>query len=81
MYNKYVNILVLRTFSLQNPSFHMSIAWCVGDFEKELNIVLPQLNHKFSELIDDFGNDQWYIYVNSIFCKVGNKYYNFGLQW
>lgn len=58
----------------------MSIAWCVGDFETELNQVLPQLNHKLSDLIDTFNDDSWYIYVNSIFCKTGNKYYTFPLQ-
>lgn len=69
-----------KNIFFQNPSFHMSIAWCVGDFEKELNSFLPQLNHRLSELIDDFGSDHWYIYVNSIFCKTGNKYYNFVLH-
>lgn len=64
----------------QSPSFHMSVAWCVGDFEKDLNLVLPQLNHKLSELIDEFDDDNWYIHVNSIYCKIGNKYYTFILQ-
>lgn len=58
----------------------MSVAWCVGDFENELNLILPQLNHKLSKLIDDYGNDNWYIYVNSLYCKTGNKYYNFVLH-
>lgn len=58
----------------------MTVAWCGGDYEDQLNLVLPQLNHKLSELIDN-NNDNWYIYVNSIHCKTGNKYYSFVLKY
>lgn len=64
----------------QDPSFHMSIAWCVGDYENAFKSVLPQLNHKLSEFFDNFDDDNWYIYVKSVYCKTGNKYFEFALQ-
>ncbi|XP_018564065.1 U6 snRNA phosphodiesterase [Anoplophora glabripennis] len=63
----------------ENPSFHMSIAWCVGDFEEELKSLLPQLNRQLHELMDDFSQENWYIYVQYLLCKTGNKYFQFYL--
>ncbi|KAG5900363.1 hypothetical protein JTB14_033812 [Gonioctena quinquepunctata] len=42
-----------------DPSFHMSIAWCVGDFEEELNSILPQMNHRLHDLMDTSSQDNW----------------------
>ncbi|KAJ8975046.1 hypothetical protein NQ317_010558 [Molorchus minor] len=63
----------------KDPSFHMSIAWCVGDFEKELNLILPRLNHQLEELMESYPQDNWYIYCEYLMCKTGNKYFQFYL--
>nr|CAH7735810.1 unnamed protein product [Callosobruchus chinensis] len=73
----------LQEFSLatfyKDPSFHMSIAWCVGDFENELNAILPELNQKFSELTETYTQEYWYIFVQMIYFKTGNKLFQFNL--
>ncbi|KAJ8927871.1 hypothetical protein NQ314_019615 [Rhamnusium bicolor] len=63
-----------------DPSFHMSIAWCVGDFERELNLVLPQLNDVLQELMDNYSQENWYIYVEYVLCKTGNKHFQLYLK-
>ncbi|XP_028131639.1 U6 snRNA phosphodiesterase 1 isoform X1 [Diabrotica virgifera virgifera] len=62
-----------------DPSFHMSIIWCVGDYEEELNRILPQLNSKLHDLMDTSNQENWYIYVQFIMCKTGNKHFKFDL--
>lgn len=57
----------------------MSVAWCVGDFEEELKSVLPQLNHRLNELMEDYSQENWYIYVHYLLCKTGNKHFRFNL--
>lgn len=54
----------------------MSIAWCVGDHEEELQSSLPLLNQKLHESINlsDLS-----IFVQSIGCKIGNKAFIFPL--
>ncbi|KAJ8939036.1 hypothetical protein NQ318_012634 [Aromia moschata] len=73
----------LGEFNLQpfykDPSFHMSIAWCVGDFEEELKLLLPQLSQHLHDLMDCHSQENWYIYVEYLLCKTGNKYFQFYL--
>ncbi|CAG9770916.1 unnamed protein product [Ceutorhynchus assimilis] len=69
----------LPTF-YKDPSFHMSIAWCVGDVEKELQNYLPQINDKLEQLMEIHSQDNWYIYVDYLLCKTGNKYFQFVLS-
>lgn len=64
---------------LQDPSFHISIAWCVGDYEEELNKILSQLNTRLQEVVINHHDENWYIYVEHLFCKSGNKCYAFPL--
>ncbi|CAG9818638.1 unnamed protein product [Phaedon cochleariae] len=63
----------------EDPSFHMSICWCVGDYEEELNSIISQVNHRFHEMMDFYSQDNWYIYVSFLTCKTGNKYFKFHL--
>lgn len=58
----------------------MSIVWCVGDFEEELKSVLPQLNHHLHDLMAEYSQENWYIYVEYLLCKIGNKYFQFNLS-
>lgn len=64
----------------RDPSFHMSIAWCVGDFEKEVKDILPEINNKINYLMQIHTQDNWYIVVDHLMCKIGNKYFQFLLS-
>lgn len=64
----------------QNPSFHMSIAWSVGDHEEELRKILPNLNQELQSFIQDQMETVWYYYVTYIHCKCGNKLFTFALS-
>ncbi|XP_056649064.1 U6 snRNA phosphodiesterase 1 isoform X2 [Diorhabda sublineata] len=76
--------LCLEEFKLppfyKDPSFHMSIVWCVGDHEEELNSLLSKLNSKLQDLMEAYSQDCWYIYVNTLMCKSGNKLFKFDLS-
>ncbi|KAB0796418.1 hypothetical protein PPYR_10479 [Photinus pyralis] len=61
------------------PSFHMSVAWCVGDYEREVNEVLPNLNTIFQQLFLNQVQSNWYNHVTYIGCKCGNKKFTFNL--
>ncbi|XP_050301754.1 U6 snRNA phosphodiesterase 1 [Anthonomus grandis grandis] len=64
----------------KDPSFHLSIAWCVGDKKETLQTYLPKINQKFSELMQSHPQEEFYIYVNSLLCKSGNKYFQLMLN-
>ncbi|XP_069702015.1 U6 snRNA phosphodiesterase 1 isoform X1 [Periplaneta americana] len=80
-----VNVLdkCLADFKLppfyKEPSFHLSIAWCVGDYvhqiEKE---VLPQLQVALQQFMH-VHHDQWVVNVAQLHCKCGNKLFSFPL--
>lgn len=82
---KIVNTLdkCLGEYNLQkfyeNPSFHISIAWCLGDRTAELRHYLPQWNHELEQLLEEFTQEYWYVVVNKIFCRSGNKMFSFNL--
>ncbi|KAM4012773.1 U6 snRNA phosphodiesterase 1 isoform 1-T2 [Anomaloglossus baeobatrachus] len=61
----------LETF-YQNPSFHVSLAWCVGDMAKALQgACLLELQR----VVDDFEDSDVLtrFYADTIYCKCGNK--------
>lgn len=63
----------------KDPSFHLSIAWTVGDTEKKMLKLLPQLDNNFKQCV--FANSmQWTFGVSQLMCKTGNKLYSFPLQ-
>ncbi|KAI4472058.1 hypothetical protein MML48_1g03947 [Holotrichia oblita] len=64
----------------ENPSFHMSIAWCVGDVEDIVKGILPDLNRHIIEMRDKFDDNNWYIVVNQLHCKIGNKLFTFDIS-
>ncbi|GJQ84250.1 hypothetical protein Trydic_g2916 [Trypoxylus dichotomus] len=43
----------------KNPSFHMSIAWCVGDVEDIVRKFLPELNSEIMKMRDNFDDNNW----------------------
>ena len=60
-------------FSFQEPSFHMSIAWCVGNYVEQIQRdVLPQLQVAFQHFMHA-QHDQWRVDVVQLHCKCGNK--------
>jgi len=64
----------------KDPSFHMSIAWCVGDAEEELQPYVSQINENFQQLMKIYAQDNWYIFTEFLMCKTGNKYFQFILS-
>nr|XP_023020080.1 U6 snRNA phosphodiesterase [Leptinotarsa decemlineata] len=80
-----VNVLnqCLAEFNLplfyDEPSFHMSIAWCLGDHKNVLNYILPELNFRLPN--EGIANPRsWTVPVDYFVCKTGNKYFKFDLS-
>jgi len=74
---------VLRDFSLPSfyypPSFHVSLGWCLGNKQKEISKILPALELKMLDVIedvDDFGK----VFVKMAHCKSGNRFFDFKLR-
>ncbi|XP_055849923.1 U6 snRNA phosphodiesterase 1 [Episyrphus balteatus] len=76
--DKLMNEFQLNTF-YENPSFHASIMWCLGDQESLIKEKLPELNAKLSEMRETNADD-FQIKVNQIKCNTGNKSFNFELK-
>ncbi|XP_030765823.1 U6 snRNA phosphodiesterase isoform X2 [Sitophilus oryzae] len=64
----------------EDPSFHMSIAWCLGDRQSELNDCLPEINSILETLKEIHNDDNWYIFVEYLLGKIGNKQFQFHLR-
>ncbi|PNF43255.1 U6 snRNA phosphodiesterase [Cryptotermes secundus] len=63
----------------KEPSFHMSIAWCVGNYVEQIERdVLPQLQVAFQHFMHA-QYDQWKLHVVQLHCKCGNKLCTFQL--
>lgn len=58
----------------------MSIAWCVGDHEEEINSSLSLLNKQLHETISLLDLDHLSIFAQYIHCKIGNKVFTFALS-
>lgn len=57
----------------------MSIAWCVGDHEEEINQKLTKLNDELKGILNSLGLDYFSAYVCYLQCKSGNKIFSFPL--
>ncbi|KAF5269886.1 hypothetical protein FQR65_LT05684 [Abscondita terminalis] len=64
----------------KDPSFHMSLASCVGDYENEIKMILPCLNKTIEEIVMNNLQNSLYNYVNNLECKCGNKLFTFNLS-
>jgi hypothetical protein len=61
------------------PKFHVSLVWCLGDKTKEISAILPALEMKMLDLIedvDDFGK----VFIKMAHCKSGNRFFDFKLK-
>ncbi|RZF43731.1 hypothetical protein LSTR_LSTR009154 [Laodelphax striatellus] len=63
----------------EEPKFHLSIAWCLGNRSSELKTELPRLNELCNSFI--LNNPDFILQrVDSICCKTGNKFFTFPLK-
>uniref|UniRef100_A0A8C4TLA4 U6 snRNA phosphodiesterase 1 n=1 Tax=Erpetoichthys calabaricus TaxID=27687 RepID=A0A8C4TLA4_ERPCA len=67
----------LATF-YQNPSFHISLAWCVGDHKERLEGLCAQLQGIVHDSED--GGELTRLWAEDIRCKSGNKVFSFQLH-
>ncbi|NXS78860.1 USB1 phosphodiesterase, partial [Erpornis zantholeuca] len=74
---------VLEEFDLptfyKDPSFHISLAWCVGDLSGRLEG--PCLR-ELQDIVDRFEDSAFLLRIQweQIRCKSGNKYFSFPLR-
>ncbi|XP_034487002.1 U6 snRNA phosphodiesterase [Drosophila innubila] len=70
--------LVMRDYRLpqfyEKPSFHVSLLWCVGDYQELLTNKLKELQ----QLLED--HDTLKLPVNEVHCKCGNKDFIYKLK-
>nr|XP_020020163.1 U6 snRNA phosphodiesterase isoform X1 [Castor canadensis] len=68
----------LTTF-YQNPSFHISLAWCVGDARLQLE---GQCLQELQEIVDEFEDSELLLRVHAeqVRCKSGNKFFSMPLK-
>ncbi|XP_073841360.1 U6 snRNA phosphodiesterase 1 [Musca autumnalis] len=63
----------LATF-YEDPSFHVSILWCLGDYVDEINKQLPEIEKCIKDLLPIELN------IEKLYCKSGFKEFNFELK-
>ncbi|KAG7329628.1 hypothetical protein KOW79_007802 [Hemibagrus wyckioides] len=74
---------VMEEFNLstyyEDPSFHLSLAWCVGDFTKTLQRACLT---EMQSLVDghEDGPFQIRLKCKELRCKIGNKFFLFPIQ-
>lgn len=64
-----------------NPSFHVSILWCLGDHKKIINstAILNDLHTLLNNAITN-DYDDFQISFHNIECKIGKQIYNLPLR-
>ncbi|KAB1274215.1 U6 snRNA phosphodiesterase [Camelus dromedarius] len=69
----------LPAVPLQDPSFHISLAWCVGDARLQLE---GQCLQELQEIVDEFEDSEMFLRVcaEQIRCKSGNKFFSMPLK-
>ncbi|XP_053255323.1 U6 snRNA phosphodiesterase 1 isoform X1 [Podarcis raffonei] len=73
---------VMEEFSLpsfyKNPSFHLSLAWCVGNLSEELESCLQELQ----EIVNRFEDSSYLVRIPGaeVRCKSGKKIFSFPLR-
>lgn len=70
--------MVMRDYRLpqfyEQPAFHVSILWCVGNYQELLQDKLEELQ----QLLDE--HDTLKLFINEIHCKCGNKDFIYKLK-
>ncbi|XP_024138088.1 U6 snRNA phosphodiesterase isoform X2 [Oryzias melastigma] len=67
----------LETF-YKDPSFHVSLAWCVGDLTEELKEITKELQ----SLVDERDDGPFHLNLDcaELRCRTGNKTFRFSLE-
>ncbi|CAJ1057540.1 U6 snRNA phosphodiesterase isoform X2 [Xyrichtys novacula] len=67
----------LDTF-YKDPSFHVSLAWCVGDMREQIKDSIQDLQ----SLVDAHGEGTFLLILDcvEVYCKTGNKTFHFPLS-
>uniref|UniRef100_A0A8D2DJF1 U6 snRNA phosphodiesterase n=1 Tax=Sciurus vulgaris TaxID=55149 RepID=A0A8D2DJF1_SCIVU len=74
---------VLEEFNLTtfypDPSFHISLAWCVGDARPQLE---GQCLQELQEILDEFEDSEMLlrVFTEQVRCKSGNKFFSMPLK-
>ncbi|XP_063168781.1 U6 snRNA phosphodiesterase 1 [Candoia aspera] len=74
---------VMEEFNLmpfyKDPSFHLSLAWCVGNVLEALE---GQCIQELQEIVDGFEDSSYFLRIpgTEVRCKSGNKVFSFPLQ-
>lgn len=68
----------LETF-YENPSFHVSILWCLGDQQQIIHDILNDLQTLLNNAITS-DYEEFQISLQNIECKIGKQIYNFPLK-
>ncbi|XP_032086863.1 U6 snRNA phosphodiesterase [Thamnophis elegans] len=74
---------VMKEFNLmpfyKDPSFHMSLAWCVGNMSEALG---GQCMQEMQEIVDGFEDSSHLLQIpgTEVRCKSGNKVFSFPLR-
>lgn len=61
-------------FIFKDPSFHISILWCVGDCVSLVESLVPAIMEALRERLPV------HLKINKIYCKSGFKEFNFKLK-
>ncbi|XP_066289461.1 U6 snRNA phosphodiesterase 1-like [Branchiostoma lanceolatum] len=73
----------LEEFRLQkyykNPSFHMTVGWCVGDVHEGTQQFNQKLQASLSEAQEEFPSLGGFL-VQEVKCKSGNRFFSFPLR-
>ncbi|XP_035678980.1 U6 snRNA phosphodiesterase-like [Branchiostoma floridae] len=73
----------LEEFRLQkyykNPSFHMTVGWCVGDVHEDTQQFNQKLQASLAEAQEEFPSLGGFL-VQEIKCKSGNRFFSFPLR-
>ncbi|KAG8230354.1 hypothetical protein J437_LFUL000625 [Ladona fulva] len=62
----------------KDPTFHMSLVWCVGDREEEIRSKMSYMELVFGQFVTAHPSE-WHTEVKQLHCKCGNKNFNFPL--
>lgn len=67
----------LETF-YKDPSFHVSLAWCIGEMTAQMNAYLEE----FQSILDDHVEGPFSLCMECVelHCQTGNKTFRFALQ-
>lgn len=58
----------------------MSIAWCLGDHQQDIEKLLKDNNIYFKKYLTNYIANNWCFQIDNVQCNIGNKSFKFRLQ-